>query len=66
MGMKMLPALTNRVRSSFASSSSVPTAAGMEGITKKTLYKVHDRTRLPRGVNMVTPKTVQGNASSVA
>eukprot|EP00975_Prorocentrum_lima_P035341 7422718-Prorocentrum_lima.AAC.1 len=33
--LKMLPALTNKVTSSFASSSSIPTAAGIEGMTEK-------------------------------
>eukprot|EP00975_Prorocentrum_lima_P026020 5472782-Prorocentrum_lima.AAC.1 len=31
----MIPALTNKVTSSFASSSTIPTAAGMDGITQK-------------------------------
>eukprot|EP00975_Prorocentrum_lima_P064889 12900210-Prorocentrum_lima.AAC.1 len=35
MELKIFPVLTNHVTSNFTSSSTIPTAAGMEGITKK-------------------------------
>eukprot|EP00975_Prorocentrum_lima_P034596 7272427-Prorocentrum_lima.AAC.1 len=62
--MKMLPSLTNRATPSVASSSSsISTAAGMEGITwRKTTVQGSQQIKpanMGGSVNMNTPRNVQ-------
>eukprot|EP00975_Prorocentrum_lima_P056452 11836346-Prorocentrum_lima.AAC.1 len=59
--MKMLPALTNRATPNFASSSSsIPTAAGMEGVTQKPCTRFMTDQGCQHGrVNMIIPGNVQ-------
>eukprot|EP00975_Prorocentrum_lima_P059462 12467034-Prorocentrum_lima.AAC.1 len=47
--LKILPTLTNRATPNVASASSTPTAAGMEGITKKTCTKFYTDQGCPFG-----------------
>eukprot|EP00975_Prorocentrum_lima_P049706 10403720-Prorocentrum_lima.AAC.1 len=47
--LKIFPALTNNVTTDFASSSTIPTVVGMEGITKKPCTRFMTEQGCPYG-----------------